>query len=406
MNSNRVSVAVSARVIGECKVSLWGLSPFERLRRQLAAVGVGDVTPADEGSAAEGTAILLRADWLYEQRTIDALYAHSPVLVRRGETPVAAHVPAACTADTIAWLDGACATAPSGVPETTVGALSPAFSGELLKAEPPRLLPLRADHRAALERHLFDGAYKGITDIVTKWIWPAPARGVVRLCAHWGIAPNAITVSSVVLVVVATWLFWHGHYGSGLLLGWLMTFFDTVDGKLARVTVHATGIGHVLDKGTDLIHPPIWYVAWGYGLHVHGGPPGEALWDVYVVILVGYVLGRLLEGAFQLSFGGFVVFTWRPIDAWIRLIIARRNPNLILLSVALIAGRLELGLYAVAVWTTLSAIYLAVRLLQGAFLRLTRGPLESWLVSVAADDERLSARVFARRALPLELRTA
>jgi phosphatidylglycerophosphate synthase len=404
MGEDGPSAAVSARIIGECTVALWGLSAFERLRRQFAAIGITDVAPAGSEVAPGGTTILVRADWLYEQRTVADLFTHRPVVVSHDGTPVAAHVGAALVAETIAFLDGASATAPAGVATTTVADLSPAFNEKLRSAEPPRLLPVRAGRRAALERHLFDGAYKGITDIVTKWVWPAPARAVVRLCAAAGVSPNAVTISSVVLVVAATGLFRHGYYWPGLVCGWLMTFFDTVDGKLARVTVHATRIGHALDKGTDLIHPPIWYIAWGYGLQAHGGRPAAEYFDVYVVILVGYIAGRLIEGCFKLTLGDFALYTWQPLDAWVRLLIARRNPNLILLTLALVAGRPDVGLYAVAAWTALSTVYLAARLLQGIFRRLTRGPLESWLASVTDDDDRLSTRVFARRELPADLR--
>jgi phosphatidylglycerophosphate synthase len=402
MDNQGKTSAVAARVVGECNVSLWGLTPLERLRRQLAAAGVTDVAPAAAGANGSGSTVLLRADWLYEQRTIEDLLARPGLIVRRGATPVAAHVPAVLAAATLAHLEGSGAAAPEGVAETTVEALSPAYNDTLRKAEPPRLFPVRADNRAALERYLFDGAYKGVTDIVTKWAWPAPARSVVRVCTELGITPNLVTLSSLVLVIVATWLFGAGHFWPGLCLGWIMTFFDTVDGKLARVSVHATTFGHALDKGIDLIHPPIWYIAWGYGLHLWGGSPGVLYWDVYVVILAGYILGRLAEGAFEL-FGGFALYTWQPVDAWVRLVIARRNPNLVLLTTALLAGEPEAGLYAVAGWTALSTVYLVVRLAQAAFRRITRGPLESWLKAVTDHDERLSARVFARRDLPAQL---
>lgn len=396
---------VAARVVGECAVSLWGLSQFERLRRQLAAAGVADVAAADQGPPPRGTVVLLRADWLFEQRTIDDLVAASAVMVERDGAAVAAHVPCGAYADALARLRGARPDVPPGIVVRTVEELSPAFNEQLRKAEPARLLPVRAAHRAALERYLFDGSYKGVTDIVTKWLWPAPARGVVRLCARLGVSPNAVTFSSVALVVAATWLFWQGYYWPGLVLGWLMTFFDTVDGKLARVTVQSTTIGHFLDKITDLVHPPIWYIAWGYGLEAHGGPPGAAFANLYAAILAGYVAGRLIEAAFKLLLGNFAIYTWRPVDAWVRLVIARRNPNLVLLTVALAAGRPDVGLYAVAAWTVVSTVYLAVLLSQGAFLRLTRGPLQSWLQSVSDDDDRFSVRVFARRRLPEELRS-
>ena len=43
-----------------------------------------------------------------------------------------------------------------------------------------------------------------------------------------------------------------------------MTFLDTVDGKLARVTLTSSPFGNVLDHSLDLIHPPFWYWAWGH----------------------------------------------------------------------------------------------------------------------------------------------
>ena len=72
------------------------------------------------------------------------------------------------------------------------------------------MLPARADRAAALERHLFDGSYKGVTDLVTKWVWPAPARAVTRVCARYGIPPNAVTAVSFALVVIVTLLFARG----------------------------------------------------------------------------------------------------------------------------------------------------------------------------------------------------
>lgn len=416
MEGNVANSVVSARLIGDCEVSLWGLTAFERLRRQLAAVGVSDVDRYGRVPIRGSTALLLRSDWLYDQRTIADLLNNSSVIVRRDRLPVAAHVSAELVDAAAACLQEPLAPVPDGVEETTVENLSTAYNDKLLKAQPPYALPVRRDNRVALERHLFDESYKGITDVVTKWVWPAPARAVVRLFSRYGVSPNAVTISSVVLVVAATWLFWLGHFGLGLALGWLMTFFDTVDGKLARVTVSAGRFGHALDKGTDLIHPPIWYVAWGHGLQVGGeslfdtlpaatgGLSGTPLWDAYLVILAGYILGRLIEGAFELL-GDFVIYSWRPTDSWVRLIIARRNPNLVLLTAGWLAGRPDVGLYAVAVWTAVSTVFLAARLLQAGHHRLTRGPLESWLKSVTPDDPRLSARVFARRELPVGLRS-
>ena len=59
-----------------------------------------------------------------------------------------------------------------------------------------------------------------------------------------------------------------------------------------------------------------------------------------------------------------------------RLITARRNPNLLLLSAATLVGRPDIGLIAVGVWTALCLVVHAVQIVQGLG---ARRPLVSWL---------------------------
>ena len=206
-------------------------------------------------------------------------------------------------------------------------------------------------------------------------------------CVRMRITPNQVTAASLVLVFVAGVLFTRGEFAWGLLAGWIMTFLDTVDGKLARVTVTSTKLGNIFDHGIDLVHPPFWYIAWGIGLALD--PPviaGVALSTVFWIILAGYVGGRLCEGAFQLWIARFSIFTWRPFDSWFRLIAARRNPNMIMLTASLLAGRPDLGLLAVAAWTALSTALLLVRLLQAVHAK--RDPQGHGVVAVANRPDR------------------
>jgi phosphatidylglycerophosphate synthase len=176
-----------------------------------------------------------------------------------------------------------------------------------------------------------------------------------------------------------------------------MTFLDTVDGKLARVTIGSTPIGHILDHGIDIIHPPFWYVAWGYGLSAFHSPiVGFDLSTVLGWIVGGYIVGRIAEGLFDFWLGRFSIFCWRPIDSYFRLVIARRNPNLILLSVGLVLGRPDLGLFAVAAWTVVCSVFLVIRLLTAAYRRVRFGVLRPWLGDLRADQREVSP--FARNA--------
>ncbi|MGH7787322.1 MAG: CDP-alcohol phosphatidyltransferase family protein [Candidatus Binatia bacterium] len=380
-------------VIGHSPVRLFGLDGAQRLERQLRAVGLRQVRHDGEALPADGAVQLVRGDYLFDDRTLRDLAASPGTILsvtdRRGTTMVAAHVPAEWAAEARALLAGT--VPPPVIPDVSVRSahgLSSAYLGKLLKAAPPVLLPISAGGAAALERHLFEGSYKGVTDLVTKWLWPLPARWATGWCARWGVTPNAVTALSFVLAVLTTLLFMRGAFALGLALGWLMTFLDTVDGKLARVTVTSTPFGHIFDHAIDVVHPPLWYLAWAYGVagDANGLAPMQA---AMVAIVVGYIAGRLIESAFEHGLAGFSLFTWRPIDSWFRLITARRNPNLLLLTGFALAGLPRQGLDAVAVWTVLSSLILAIRLGQAAIARSRRQALRPWLEEVGREHADL-----------------
>jgi phosphatidylglycerophosphate synthase len=388
-----------------CPVPIWGRTSRERIERIL-----GDaVRPctADQLAdlAADDTVLLFRGDNLYDDRLVSHLAATPNLLLQLDALPnpaVAAHVPATMAAEALALVDGAAADATlPGVERSTPNTITLAFQKKLRKSEPPFVLPITAQGRQALEQRLFDWSYKGVTDLVTKWAWPAPARRVVALAVRWRLTPNQVTLVGLVLVCIAGACFFTGHFAIGLAAGWLMTFLDTVDGKLARVTLTSSRFGHYFDHLIDLIHPPLWYLLWGLGLsaaQVQGLGLEPA--TCFRLIFAGYIAGRLVEGSFQLLLGRFSIFCWRPVDSWFRLITARRNPCLILLTASLLAGRPELGLLAVTGWTVASTLFLLGRLALAGRERLRRGePLQSWLAE--ADEPPYAgtraARIFAGR---------
>lgn len=387
----------TACIIGDNALALWGLDSRRRIRRQLDAVGVHEVidAAAASGGAAPGSLLVVNADYLFEARTFTALLRRPGALLMcpaDGRVAAAMAPPGRAAAFT-RLVAGERVTTPSDAEPLEPAALD-AYDDELRRNAPPLLEPLAAHSREALESLLYGNAYKGITDLVTKWWWPRPARRIVALCADAGITPNMVTVAGVILMLATCALFAVGHYLLGLASGWIMTLLDTVDGKLARVTVRSSRLGHVLDHGMDILHPPFWYVLWGSGLDA----PTVAGWSVTgldAAIVVGYVGGRVAEGLFH-ALGRCSLFAWRPFDAYFRLVAARRNPCLIVLTACVLAGRPDLGFLGVAAWTILSASILALRLLYAAVVRLSGQPLESWLKDPAAAHQHAATyRLFS-----------
>ncbi|OYU00048.1 MAG: phosphatidylglycerophosphate synthase [Burkholderiales bacterium PBB1] len=361
-------------VVADSPLRLWGLTSAQRLQRQLArAQATADVSDAQR-------LVLLRADWVYDDAFVRSLASANEDL---GLTaPDGGVIALALSAASLSAADASAMLADRRSPPSarlvTPAQLADGYNDVLRKREPPYLMPLTAAELPAIEKRIFAGSYKGVTDVVTLHVWPAPARAVTRWCANNGVSPNQVTSASLLLVFVAMWLFWTGHYGWGLLAAWVMTFLDTVDGKLARVTLTSTPWGNVFDHSIDLIHPPFWWWAWIVGLPAAGfSLPQASL--VLTVIVGGYVLQRIEEGIFMACFK-MDMHVWQRFDSWLRLYTARRNPNLLILSVSLLVGRPDMGILVVAWWTAICLVIHALRIVQAAFAR-RRGPLRSWLAA-------------------------
>lgn len=253
------------------------------------------------------------------------------------------------------------------------------FDEALRKRERPfaeRLVPAAVP---AIERASYVGAYKGVTDVLTKYLWPEWALFLTRSCTRAGITPNQVTATGSALCVVATIAFWYGWFWSGLAMGLLFMVLDTVDGKLARCTITASRLGNAWDHGVDLVHPPFWWWAWAAGCTPYGRPLADAtFWTVVGAMVFGYVGQRLIEGAFIVRYG-MHIHVWRRFDSDFRLVTARRNPNMILLLAGLLIFRPDWGIEAVAVWTMLSLGVHLVRLIEAIRLERQGVAITSWL---------------------------
>ncbi len=370
--------ALRAVIIGGTPVPIWGMNSSERLRRSLARAGIG-LVDAHEAAGA-GDCLLMRADWVYDEALVGAL-AKSPdtMLIGGNGEVVAAHVGSTEAQPVAALLERSGNIAddvPPSLRVLTASELGGAYNKALRKREAPVLMKLDAGNAVAIEKRLFSAAYKGVTDLITKYVWPLPARHVTKLCAQLGISPNQVTFASLIFVFITFTLFWQGMFGWGLVAAYAMTFLDTVDGKLARVTLTSSPIGNVFDHGIDLVHPPFWWWAWIVGL-AHTGFDLPASDLVLGAIVSGYILQRIEEGIFIRCFK-IQMHIWRPFDSRFRLITARRNPNLILLTLSVLIGRPDLGIIWVAVWTVLSLFVHAWQIVQ-ALCSSRTAPISSWL---------------------------
>jgi phosphatidylglycerophosphate synthase len=350
-----VTDASQVRLTGQNDTLIWGMSSSERVRRLIAQ-------ETKKCPIAEGCSLHINLDYVFDPLLLRlALKMPETAFVKEGESVI-----------------GQWAEAPA---ETIDLSTNPSFYNEQLrKKETPFAMRLTPETRYSIERASYFGAYKGVTDLLTKYLWPELAFHLTRLAAALKMTPNMVTAIGAVLCVVATFLFSQGMFWTGTLAGFIFMVLDTVDGKLARCTITSSKWGNIFDHGIDLVHPPFWWVAWAMGLKVVGlGMSQTTLIWVMVAILGGYVVQRLIEGVFMRMNGGMHIHIWRPFDSWFRLITARRNPNMVILVASLLVGRPDIGLVAVAWWTVVSLGVHTIQLAQMMAAKSRGKAITSWL---------------------------
>ena len=374
----------SAIILAGKGFPVWYESTQERLKRALSSYGIKNFIEQHSAVLDDRSVIVVRPDVVIDGPALQALVETPNVILQSTNPdclePVAAHVSANSAKDAIQCLSAGVEPSSNEILRTvTTGELGANYLQALRKRQVPYALLISEQTLKAIEWRMFMGTYKGATDFVTKWVWPRPSFPVTKLCARLGISPNQITSLSLVLVMAAMYWFYQADYITGLIAAWIMTFLDTVDGKLARITLNSSKFGNIFDHSIDLIHPPFWYIAWGYGVWVSSDllSKNEVIL-ILIVIVVGYVLQRILEG---IAIGWFKIeiHVWRPIDTLFRQITARRNPNLVLLMACTLVGWPDWGLVTVAVWTAICLVLHVIQIIQAAIVLKRDGQLVSWM---------------------------
>jgi len=113
---------------------------------------------------------------------------------------------------------------------------------------------------------------------------------IVRILSKSRITPNALTLMSLVLNIIAAYIIATSHFYLGGVLILVSGLFDLLDGALARLTRQTTKFGAILDSVADRVSEAailfgllIWYI------------PQEANLEIVLIFIV-------LIGSFLVSY--------------------------------------------------------------------------------------------------------
>ena len=242
----------------------------------------------------------------------------------------------------------------------------PSYMNKLRRSLPYWLYAVRQpEDRHRLERKMFWDNYKGSTDLLTRYVYPPLVWPLVHLCVRLRIHPNAVTVLSILLAIAAVPLFAAGDFFIGFVCAYGMSVLDSVDGKLARLTLTDSPIGNVLDHGLDQVHPPFWYFAFALGLGAK--TPDDPLYQAALWLIAFYVMDRLALALAKRRLG-FTLHAATSLDGLVRSFIARRNITMTIMAFSLLLGMGPAGLYIITAWQGLTFAWHGSRTLWLGYL--------------------------------------
>jgi phosphatidylglycerophosphate synthase len=236
----------------------------------------------------------------------------------------------------------------------------PPFIRHLRRDLPFYLLPVRdRAEREAAERFMFRANYKGSTDFFTRYVYPFMVWRLVRPLARMRVHPNWVSAFNIVLGLGAVPAFAMGEYVLGFVCAYAMSILDSVDGKLARLTFTDSKLGTRLDHGLDLIHPPLWYLAWAWA--VARGDLGDPVIAAAVLLVIVYILDRLCVKVYTINFHR-ALYAHSRLDGFVRTFIARRNINLPLFMIGVILGYAREAFLLIVAWQVITLVWHTCRI--------------------------------------------
>lgn len=173
---------------------------------------------------------------------------------------------------------------------------------------------------------------------------------VSKTLSHTRLTATEITVAGLVLIAGSVWLLATGHFVWGGLLIALASAFDMLDGALARAKNESSRLGAFLDSTLDRYSEV--FIFLGLLLHYLRDQPDPTIVTlIYVAtagsILVSYVRARAESLGFDCKVG-----------------LLERPERIILIVFGLLTGWMALVLWALAIFTNVTALQRIVHVLR------------------------------------------
>src|SRR5438034_7536876 len=226
-------------------------------------------------------------------------------------------------------------------------------------------VPLEQDRRLA-ERIILNSAQKGTLDLPA-YLHAPIETGVISLLCKTQITPNQITITGLVIGCSATVAFAVGRVGLGILAALIFGIVDGLDGKQSRVKIETTERGK-WEHHLDYLIENSWWAAIAFDLWRSGQLP--KVFYFFALLVASHLLDEFAKRRVKMA-KGRLLDDITPFDRAFRLIAARRNVYVWILTCGFLLGVFPQSYAIICGWAAFSA---AVHLVRAIWIGNTRGP--------------------------------
>ncbi|MEE2658459.1 MAG: CDP-alcohol phosphatidyltransferase family protein [Candidatus Latescibacterota bacterium] len=357
----RAVVAVVAETRGAATAWRSDLSRIYDITVEIVEISSGQTSLASLCRLDAKSILAIEGDVLYDDRILNLLFAGGDDEMVGDEQGAAARL----SADSVRRLDpqapslaSACAAV---LPSVPVSQLDTYVADLRLTMAPIRVRLTERSQLREVDHLLYHRTFKGVIDIVASHGYYRLVRGITRWLSRTSLTPNFFTVISILGIWIAVPCFTVGSLWAGVIAAWIGVIFDSVDGKLARLTLQLSDTMGTVEHLTAVPGLGLWFVALGW--HFSGGEildltrtPALACW----VLVLCFVMDKMLSGLFKFIVGS-ELFDFACIDALFHGIAARRNIHLLMLTVGVTLSLAEQAYVAMAIAMVLTMLFHTVR---------------------------------------------
>ncbi len=304
--------------------------------------------------------ILLEGNGLYDERLISALISSKKAIwIKDGErdVPLAArlnadHIQSITTSAEITEIL-------KKLEQFEIRLMSN-YVRFLRRSVVPMMLKLGPDSdKRAIENTMYANSFKGTMEFIAVYGYRLPVRELTRLCARTPITPNMITAAALICSFGAIPALALGWLWTGLIMAAGFIIFDSLDGKLARMTIRLSKAADRFDHLTSLPTRTGWYLALGW--HLSNGAFNSNIGIACLIYTLTPYIDKLTGVIFNAKFGRSPL-DYTALDAKVHLFTVRRN-DIFLLIFGMFFGFVHTAYMIAAVWALMTWIWHLYRLI-------------------------------------------